>query len=173
DPRSLDPQWAARYDAAGIAIRPVPQSSERVEPWEFAHTHNVMLGLREAPPDVVVAHDFGAPAYSALRLRQVGLGFEDTLFVVFCHGSRRYVLDFAPELPVGDLRTVLGVSILEQAAVELADVVVSPSAFLLEWMRAQGWALPEQAIVIPYVTYGGATGERLAPNHHTSDERLE
>jgi glycosyltransferase involved in cell wall biosynthesis len=152
DPRSLDPQWAARYDAAGIAIRPVPQSSERVEPWEFAHTHNVMLGLREAAPDVVVAHDFGAPAYSALRLRQCGLGFEDTLFVVFCHGPRRYVLDLSPKLPVGDLRAVLGISILEQACVELADVVVSPSTFLLDWMRAQGWRLPERALTIPYFT---------------------
>ena len=152
DPRSLDPQWAARYDAAGIAIRPVPQSTERVEPWEFAHTHNVMLGLREAAPDVVVAHDFGAPAYSALRLRECGLGFEDTLFVVFCHGPRRYVLDLSPKLPVGDLRAVLGVSILEQACAELADVVVSPSTFLLDWMREQGWRLPERALTIPYFT---------------------
>jgi glycosyltransferase involved in cell wall biosynthesis len=152
DPRSLDPQWAARYDDAGIAIRPVPHSTDRVEPWEFAHAHNVMLGLREGAPDVVVAHDFGAPAYSSLRLRQCGLGFEDTLFVVFCHGPRRYVLDLSPKLAVSDLRAVLGVSILEQACVELADVVVSPSTFLLDWMREQGWRLPERALTIPYFT---------------------
>ena len=152
DPRSLDPQWAARYAEAGIAIRPVPESPERVEPWEFAHAHNVMLGLRDDPPDVVVAHDFGAPAYSALRLRRCGLGFGDTLFVVFCHGPRRYVLDLSPKLAVGDLRAVLGVSVLEQACAELADVVVSPSSFLLDWMRAQGWQLPERALTIPYFT---------------------
>jgi glycosyltransferase involved in cell wall biosynthesis len=152
DPRSLDPQWAARYKDAGIEIRPVPHSADRVEPWEFAHAHSVMLGLRDAAPDVVVAHDFGAPAYSSLRLRQCGLGFEDTLFVVFCHGPRRYVLDLSPKLAVGDLRAVLGVSILEQACVELADVVVSPSTFLLDWMREQGWRLPERALTIPYFT---------------------
>src|SRR3954452_11846298 len=58
DPRSLDPHWAARYADAGVAIRPVPRGVERVEPWEFAHAHSVMLGLQEHPPDVVVAHDF-------------------------------------------------------------------------------------------------------------------
>ena len=152
DPRSLDRHWADVYREAGIQIRPVPHLTERVEPWEFAIAHTVMLGLRDEPPDVVVAHDFGAPAYSCLRLRQAGLGFEDTLFVVFCHGPRRYVLDLSPKLAVGDLRTVVGVSILEQACAELADVVVSPSAFLLEWMRSRGWRLPERALVIPYFT---------------------
>ena len=152
DPRSLDPHWADTYDDAGIGIRPVPRSVGPVEPWEFRHAHTVMLGLRDEPPDVVVAHDFGAPAYSALRLKQTGLGFENTLFVLFCHGPRRYVLDLSPTLAVGDLRAVLGVGILEQACAALADVVVSPSAFLLEWMRGQGWRLPERALVIPYFT---------------------
>ena len=152
DPRSLEPHWASVYRDAGVVIRPVPQSNEAVEPWEFAHAHSVMLGLRDDPPDVVVAHDFGAPAYSALRLRGSGLGFGETLFVVFCHGPRRYVLDLSPNLAVGDLRAVLGVSILEQACVELADVVVSPSGFLLEWMREQGWQPPQRSLVIPYFT---------------------
>jgi glycosyltransferase involved in cell wall biosynthesis len=164
DPRSLDPHWAGVYREAGIGIHPVPQSPEPVEPWEFAHAHAVMLGLRDDPPDVVVAHDFGAPAYSSLRVRQAGLGFEDTLFVLFCHGPRRYVLDLSPRLAVGDLRAVLGVSILEQACAELADVVVSPSAFLLEWMRGQGWRLPERALVIPYFTAPGASRPRPQPD---------
>ena len=95
DPRTLDPHWAEAYRDAGISIRPVPRMDEPVEPWEFAHAHGVMLGLRDDPPDVVVAHDFGAPAYSSLRVRHAGLGFEDTLFVLFCHGPRRYVLDLS------------------------------------------------------------------------------
>jgi glycosyltransferase involved in cell wall biosynthesis len=121
-----------------------------------------MLGLRDDPPDVVVAHDFGAPAHSALRLRQAGLAFEDTLFVVFCHGPRRYVVDLSPNVALGDLRAVVGVGVLEQAAVKLADVVVSPSAYLLEWMRGRGWQLPERSLVIPYFTRSEATGEAVA-----------
>jgi glycosyltransferase involved in cell wall biosynthesis len=161
-PHSIEPYWENIYRSAGVRIRPVPRTDESVEPWQFAHAHRVMLGLRDDPPDVVIAHDFGAPAYSALRLRQAGLAFEKTLFVVFCHGPRRYVVDLSPNIALGDLRAVLGVSILEQAAVELADVVVSPSAYLVDWMRGKGWRLPERTLVIPYFTRPDATGEAVA-----------
>jgi glycosyltransferase involved in cell wall biosynthesis len=157
-PASIDPHWGTVYREASVRIRPVPLSDEPVEPWHFAHAHAVALGLRADPPDVVIAHDLGAPGYAALRLRQAGLAFADTLFVVFCHGPRRYVLDLSPTVAVGDLQTVVGVSILEQAAVELADVVVSPSAYLVDWMRARGWQLPERTRVIPYFTESTALG---------------
>jgi glycosyltransferase involved in cell wall biosynthesis len=158
-PQSIDPGWQNLYDDAGIAIRAVPRAAKAVEPWHFAHAHAVSLGLQESAPDVVVAHDFGAPAYTALRLRQAGLAFDNTLFVVYCHGARRWIADINSNLAIGDLPTVLGVSVLEQAAVELADVVVSPSAHLLAWMTERGWQLPEQALVIPYFTRAEATGK--------------
>lgn len=161
-PGSIDPYWESVYTGAGIRIRPTPQSDEPVEPWQFANAHNIMLGLRDDPPDVVIAHDFGAPAYSALRLRQAGLAFESTLFVVFCHGTRRWLVDVAPSIAVGDLNTVLGVSRLEQASLELADVVVSPSAYLVDWMRGRGWQLPQRTLVIPYFTRSDATGESVS-----------
>jgi glycosyltransferase involved in cell wall biosynthesis len=150
-PGSIDPHWREVYGGAGVHITPVPQC-QRVEPWEFEHTYKVALGLQENEPDVVIAHDFGAPGYAALRLKQAGLAFQDTLFVVFCHGTRRYVVDLSPNVAVGDLRAVLGVSLLEEAAIELADVVVSPSAYLLDWMRERGWKLPDKTRVIPYLT---------------------
>jgi O-antigen biosynthesis protein len=158
-PQSIDPTWQSVYDDAGIGIRPVPRAAKAVEPWHFAHAHAVSLGLQESGPDIVVAHDFGAPAYTALRLRQAGIAFGDTLFVVFCHGPRRWIADINSNVAIGDLPTVLGVSVLEQAAVELADVVVSPSAYLLAWMNGRGWQLPEQSLVIPYFTRAEATGE--------------
>jgi hypothetical protein len=53
----------------------------------------------------------------------------------------------------------LAVSMLERASVELADVVVSPSAYMLGWMERQGWRLPTESHVVPYVTRTAATGE--------------
>ena len=108
DPGTMDPHWADVYARAGVRIRAAPPPDDRVEPWQFMHARSIELGLREDPPDVVVAPDFGAPAYTALRLREAGIAFADTLFVVFCHGPRRYVLDLSPKLAVNDLRAVLG-----------------------------------------------------------------
>jgi glycosyltransferase involved in cell wall biosynthesis len=170
--QSIDPSWQSVYDEAGIEIRPVPRPPKAVEPWHFAHTHAVALGLQESQPDVVVAHDFGAPAYAALRLRQAGIAFQDTLFVVYCHGPRRWIADINSAVAIGDLPTVLGVSILEQTAVELADVVVSPSAYLLAWMNERGWAVSEQALVIPYFTRVDATGEPADVPSTKDDDKI-
>jgi glycosyltransferase involved in cell wall biosynthesis len=166
--RELDPYWQQVYAEAGIRVRRAPTEVERVEPAHFAVPRAVELALRADPPEVLVASDLSAPAYSVLRLRQAGLAFPDTLVVVFCHGTRRWIMEMSARLGVKDVRTVLAQSVLEQAAVELADVVVSPSAYLVGWMREQGWQLPEHTMVIPYFTRSGALGEQLPTAHEAN-----
>jgi glycosyltransferase involved in cell wall biosynthesis len=149
-------EWSRLYDEAGVAIRPLPPSDERVEPSYFAQAHRTEVALRVDPPDIVIAQDLAAPAYTAMRLRQLGLDFEKTLFIVYCHGTRQWITDVARKARV--LPGALAIGMLERASVELADVVVSPSRYLIEWMRAQGWRLPENSLVIPYLTRFSATG---------------
>src|SRR5919201_5191576 len=153
--------WARLYEAAGVRIRFLPPTAVRVEPSWFSKPRNVELALAADPPDVVISQDLGAPPYTALRLRQMGLAFERTLFVLYCHGGRRWITDMARKVRV--LPGAHAVALLEQACVELADVVFSPSAYLLEWMRGQGWRLPERSLVIPYVSRAVATGEQPPP----------
>jgi glycosyltransferase involved in cell wall biosynthesis len=153
----IDPRWRDRYAGAGVIVEAVPRSPEAVEPSFFARMHDCELALQADPPDVVIAQDLAAPLYTALRLRHCGLGFDDTLFVVYCHGTRQWITDVAGKVRV--LPGALGISVLERASVELADVVVSPSAYLLEWMKLQGWRLPSRSFVIPYLTQSAATGE--------------
>jgi glycosyltransferase involved in cell wall biosynthesis len=169
--RPLDAYWSDVYRDAGVQIRRTSPAGQSIEPYYFAVMHNVERALRAAPPDVVIANDFGAPIYNTLRLRQARLGFEETLFVLFCHGTRRYLLDLSREAATDDLRYILAISGLEQAAVELADVLVSPSAYLVSWMRAQGWRLPEETLVVPYLTRSAATGEPV-PGAGADEGRL-
>lgn len=170
---AIDPYWQDVYTQAGIRVRSAPDTGEHVDSWHFGVMRNVEQALRADPPDVIIAHDFYAPAYSALRLRQAALAFENCLFVVFCHGTRRYVADTSRQLYVKDLRTLLAVGMLERASVELADVVVSPSSYLVDWMRGEGWRLPEQTHVIPYLTRSGATGESPPQAPHATNGRVE
>lgn len=155
--RPLDPRWEQQYACAKVTIRTLPSSEERVEPPYFARMRAVERALRERTPDVAVVQDLAAPAYTALRLRQLGQAFGSTLFVVYCHGTRQWITDMARKVRV--LPGALAVSRLEQASVELADVAVSPSEYMLEWMRRQSWRLPDTSIVIPLLTRAGATGE--------------
>jgi glycosyltransferase involved in cell wall biosynthesis len=156
-PGPVDTAWQHLYDDAGVRIREVPQGERKVEPGYFARTRDVEAVLREDPPDVVVVQDLGAPAYSAIRLRRLGLAFERTSFVVFCHGTRQWITDVSRKVRV--LPGAHAVAVLERASVELADAVVSPSSYLVDWMRGQGWQLPEQTFVIPHVSRAAATGQ--------------
>ncbi len=153
----VDSEWRRLYERVDVRVRPVLPRETSVEPPHFTGSREVELALRSEPPDVVIAQDFGAPAYCAVQLRRLGLAFESTLFVVYCHGTRQWVADMARKTRV--LPGALAVTRLEQAAIELADVAVSPSAYMLDWMRQQGWRLPETAKVIPLLTRSGATGE--------------
>jgi glycosyltransferase involved in cell wall biosynthesis len=169
----IDPEWERLYGEAGAGVRTLPQSTRVVHPRIMRRPREIEVALRAEPPDVVIAHEFGAPAYGALRLRQLGLAFEQTLFIVFCHGTRLWVKQVNANPRV--FTDVIGENVLERACLELADAVVSPSAFLIEWMRSQGWLLPSAVHVIPYLTRSGATGEpppETAQNGEHTVERV-
>ena len=76
------------------------------------------------------------------------------------------------QLRVKSTTDLLDVSVLEQASLELADVVVSPSAYLAGWMHEPGWVLPERTLCIPYVTRSGATGKQAAHSPRTGETDL-
>jgi glycosyltransferase involved in cell wall biosynthesis len=153
-------EWSQLYEQAGVAIRLLQRSSRTIEPTYFARMRDVEDALASDPPDVVITQDLAAPAYTALRERRLGLAFDRTLFVVYCHGGRRWITDMARKVRV--LPGALAVTELERASVELADAVVSPSGYLIEWMQNEGWRLPARAFVIPHLGRSAATGEGQA-----------
>jgi O-antigen biosynthesis protein len=167
---AIDPEWDRLYTNAEIRVRFVPQSDETVEPRYFARMPETARALRADPPDVIITQDTAAPAYVALRLRQLGLGFENTLFVVVCYGTRLWIKDVSRMVRV--FPYLLGLSVLEAASLELADVVVSPSKYVVEWIHQQGWRLPSRTIVIPYLSRSAATGEQQ-PRTAVADGRVE
>lgn len=146
----MDAEWARLYEERDVRIRMLERNQGPTDPAFFARMLDVARTLRVDEPDVVITQDLGAPAYVALRLKQLGLAFDSTLFVVFCHGTRRWITDVARKVRV--LPGALAVTMLERNSVELADLVVSPSAYLVDWMRRQRWQLPERTMVVPYVT---------------------
>jgi glycosyltransferase involved in cell wall biosynthesis len=153
----LSPEWADEYNQAGVAVSLLQRWGREVEPPYFRRMLEVEAALAADPPDVVVVQDLAAPSYTALRMRQLGFGFEQTLFVVYCHGTRRWITDMARKVRV--LPGAHAITILEQASIELADVVVSPSLYLIDWMREERWRLPSRSLVIPLISRTAALGE--------------
>lgn len=165
-------EWSRLYESTGVAVRQLERTNRQIEPPFFARMRDVEDALAERSPDVVIVQDLAAPAYTAMRMRNLGLAFERTLFVVYCHGGRRWITDMARKARV--LPGAHAVTVLEQASVEIADGVVSPSAYLLDWMRGEGWRVPAQAWTIPHLTRAAATGEVVerAPANGGHVERI-
>jgi O-antigen biosynthesis protein len=155
----LSPGWTAVYEAAGVDVR-VLDRRPGVRPDHLAPTLEVFHALRERPPDVVVVDDWRGLGYAAMRSRQLGLALLETAFVVHCHGPARVLAEFARKVP--DTLSRFTEEVTERASVHLADAVVSPSRWLLDWMRAHGWPVPQSAQVIQYIRQSAALEEMPA-----------
>jgi glycosyltransferase involved in cell wall biosynthesis len=152
----INPGWMEIYESAGVGIRNL-EPMRGVQPGYLAPTYEIFHAVRDDPPDVMIANDWRGLAYAPLRARQTALAFADTAFVIHCHGPGRVLTEFAQKVP--DTLERFGESVTERASIELADAVVSPTSWLLDWMRGHSWPVPDSAQVIPYLRQSAALDE--------------
>lgn len=141
--------WRDQYDRRGITVHAVEPFPAPVTPASFRVACAVERSLRRDVPDVVICDDRYGSAFASVRMRTLGLGFEHTVFVIYCHGTTAWIADAQEK--VRRRTGSFEVEALERSAIELADVVVSPSGYMLDWMRRRGWRLP-RALVAPLLT---------------------
>ncbi len=141
-------EWTAYFRTRGIQFVHLPESSSgavwygnRKEP-----SLRCYQWLRDqAPFDIVHFHEWLGLPYYSLVAKKLGLAFAATTLCVGAHGPLRWsrrgdeALASRPEDLVVDF--------MERKSVELADVLVSPSHYLLNWMRDDGWILPLRTYV--------------------------
>ncbi|GAA5867352.1 hypothetical protein JCM3774_003559 [Rhodotorula dairenensis] len=118
-----------------------PTASMRVWRW---------MRARDGEFDIVHFPDNTGIGYFATLGKYEGLALERTRIVVGLHGAdvewaamlnKRYPIDrYAVELGVFERRTA-----------EMADAVVAPSEYMLEYVRSRGWAVPKHSLVIPNI----------------------
>jgi glycosyltransferase involved in cell wall biosynthesis/GT2 family glycosyltransferase len=159
--------WIAHYRGLGIGFVPLPDNSgSHVDaPPARAMAHLVYRSLRELDGqfDVIHAPEWRGLAYQALVARRLGLAFAATRFVIGAHSPSAWHRGGMRQL-IDDLDQ-LNTDFQEQESVRLADMVVSPSAYMLEWMGQNGWRLPENTFVLPNPELGapGAAPEEWRP----------
>jgi O-antigen biosynthesis protein len=152
----LNAEWSRIYESAGVRITVLEQSSG-VEPIFLAPAFEVFDALRALQPDVAIVNDWRGLGWAALRAREGRLELANTAFIVLCHGPGRVLVEFAQKVP--DTLDRFGEDVAERGAIELADAVVSPSAWLIDWMRKHRWPVPESARVIQHIPRSVALDE--------------
>ncbi|MEI8040397.1 MAG: glycosyltransferase [Verrucomicrobiota bacterium] len=142
--------WIEYYKKKGIQFVPLPESGLRIETrWPVAKGYEGYLWLQKQSFDVIHFSEWKGPGFFTLVAKQQGSAFANTLLCVHTHGPTLWhKLSNAEYVThIDDLE----VDYIERRSVEMADVVVSPSQYLLRWMLDRDWVLPKQCFVRQYV----------------------
>ncbi len=135
---------ALRWTRGGLTTSPYPHAAR-----SFALYRWLQRAGRDKPFDVVHVPETLGHGYYPLLAKRAGVAFADTIFVVGVHSPTRWLSE-ADSYPLASLNQLVEEE-LERRCVELADVVVVPSAYLLQYLRDRGWSLPARCHVQQYV----------------------
>ena len=98
--------------------------------------------------DVVHFNDCLGEGSLCLAAKRLGLAFPRSLLVLALHSPSQWVLELNQTLPTSLLYAAMNHA--ERLSVRCADVLWSPSRYLLGWARDRGFALPARTFVQPY-----------------------
>ena len=147
--RTMD-YWVEYYRKKNIRFVPMPASGLNFDTrWHLQKSYEGYLWIRDQNFDVVHFSEWKGPGYYSLLAKQQGLAFAQTVLCVHTHGPTLW-----HKLSNSEYVTLvddLEIDFLERSSVRLADVLASPSQYLLRWMIAQGWELPQNCYVEQYL----------------------
>jgi O-antigen biosynthesis protein len=144
-------RWQDYYAARGIHF--IPVALEEGEPHLDAPHHcwrayRVYLWLKAHAEQFDLAYfpEWKGESYYALQAKHLGLAFAQITLVVVTHSSTTWAESGNYALPRQFDDLVL--EFLERRSTELADVVISPSQYMLDWMAQRGWHISAPTHVI-------------------------
>ena len=124
-----------------MCIRDRPPSVQSVQgPQSIGISFDAYQWLRVRDFDVIHFPELLGHAYYSVLAKHQGLAFSNTVLCVGAHSPISWIREINRELPLTIDEPEI--DFMERESVALADVVVSPSQYLLGWMRTSGWRLP-------------------------------
>jgi GT2 family glycosyltransferase/glycosyltransferase involved in cell wall biosynthesis len=149
--------WQRHYASFGVRFVPLrPDKDEpRLDaPWHCERAYRLYLWMKQRQHDYDVAYfpEWKGEAYYALQARRLGLDFEHLAMVIVTHSPTAWAASGNYELPT-DL-AALDLDYMERRVAEMADVVVSPSQYMLDWVEKCGWKLIAPTRVVQNLMVG-------------------
>lgn len=155
------------YRSLGIRLLCIAHGGEWND-W-LAKSHLAMGHLAAGGYDHVFFNDTHGTGYYPLLARRTGSPeLARTSMAVVTHSATQWVA----ELNQSAITSVEDVRLLEmeRRSIELADAVISPSAYLLDKYRGYGWQLPENTVVLPNLLPDENHRRPLAIRHAAVEE---
>lgn len=143
-------EWVTSYATEGISLEvlppvrhPFPNNEGR---WKSYHVYQC---LRERQFDIVHVHDLAGLGYYSMLAKKQGLSFINTSFILGLHSPIAWVREASNAFCSweGELEN----DFMEQESIKMADVLVSPSKYMCDWIQDRAWELPEEMYVLPNI----------------------
>jgi glycosyltransferase involved in cell wall biosynthesis/predicted O-methyltransferase YrrM len=160
-------KWRTHYAARGIdlvalTIAGMQSIAGPVKDRGFGIPWLVYRWLAEHPFDVIHFNDTAGDGSLSLAAKKCGLAFRDSLLVVALHSPSRWVLELNQILPSS--LTLAAFDSAEKLSIASADLLWSPSRYLLDWIAARDYELPAQTCIQQYAI---PRGEQSAPRQQS------
>lgn len=152
-PDSRVGKWKTRYaelgiDLVAISIEEMKSVEGPLRDCGFGIPYLVYQHLAAKHFDVIHFNDCAGEGSLCLAAKKVGLAFQNTLLVVALHSPSQWVLELNQTLPASLLLAAFNYA--ERLSVKCADVLWSPSRYLIDWAVRRGFELPKQTFVQQY-----------------------
>ena len=140
--------WVNQFKGEGLALAPLPGIKtpatdgppclvKSLEAFDWLKKHG--------PFEVIHFPEWQGSGFHTLTAKHQGLAFAGATICVGLHSMTAW-LKTANQEPLSHLAELEN-DFMERESVALADAVVSPSQYLLNWVAERGWALPDAAYV--------------------------
>jgi GT2 family glycosyltransferase/lipopolysaccharide biosynthesis glycosyltransferase/glycosyltransferase involved in cell wall biosynthesis len=126
--------------------------------WSPLASIDVLKFLRHTDGQYDIIHfaENSGIGYFSLLAKHEGIALQDTRIVVGLHGAQiEWASMMNKHYPTDSFDFQLG--IMERRSAEMADVVVSPSEYMIEYVTKRGWQLPRDSFVIPNIVRSSAS----------------
>jgi O-antigen biosynthesis protein len=133
--------WQSHFRTLGIEFVPLPRSPRTAAVPDCMLTAcDAHAWLRKRHFDVVHFPDLHGHGYYCVLAKHQRLDFNRTILCIGTHSPISWIREQNKEAPYSPDELEMG--FMERQSVALADVVVSPSQYMLGWMQRRGWLLP-------------------------------
>ncbi|HUP56909.1 MAG TPA: glycosyltransferase [Bdellovibrionota bacterium] len=141
--------WQDHYRERGVKLISLPEPAIALEGNDGPKlSYASYLFLKEHDFDVAIFPDMRGYGYYSCMAKRQGIAFQGKHIAVVLNGP-----DYWHKMGNGGLCSTLPeiqFFHFERLSLELADSVISPSQYAIDWARENGWKLPRDTRVIQY-----------------------
>ncbi len=160
--------WTDWFRNRGVGFVPLPRPPQKVDAPEcMLISRDAYNWLKERAFDIIHFPDLQGHGYYSVLAKHQGLDFDATTLCIGTHSPISWIREANREAPHSP--DELEMEFMECQCVALADVVVSPSQYMLRWMLANGWELPAKSYVQQNVV---APESRLVSDRGTRPKKI-